>query len=241
MRVTGPLFKWFGSKWNASKKYPAPLQGSEIKEPFAGGAGYSLRHSENRVWIAESNPLVHELWKWIIEEADQAAVLDIPLDIPEKTDVRTLGLSRGQQLLLKHWQRTNNVGNCWTVSPWGNKPGQWTANTRSRVAEEIYAVKHWKLFSDGFALMNQGGHATWFVDPPYQFNYDYKIPILDYEALSNCVRSLEGRVIVCEAICPKTGARPAWLPFVDFARTVTSRRKKEENHHSNELLYTMDT
>ncbi len=143
MRV-GPLFKWFGSKWSAAKRgnYPTP-EHDIIFEPFAGGAGYSLNYCEKQVILDDNNPLLSELWSWLINEATTDAVLAIPLDLPEGTDIRTVGLTRGQQLLLKHWQRTNNVGPCMTISPWGNKPGQWTANTRARVSEEIHAVKHW--------------------------------------------------------------------------------------------------
>ena len=136
MKVTGPLFKWFGSKWLSSRLYPPP-EHDIIFEPFAGSAGYSLRHNEKKVVIWEANPNVNALWDWLIKHATTADVLEIPINLPEGTDISGLGLSLGQALLLKHWQRTNNVGNCWTVSPWGNKPGQWTANTRARVADEL--------------------------------------------------------------------------------------------------------
>jgi hypothetical protein len=156
-----PLFKHFGSKWASSKHYPAPLPGLPLFEPFAGGAGYSLRHHQHDVTIWENNPRLQELWCWIIYSATSQDVLDIPLDVPEGTDIRTLGLSWGQQLLLKHWQRTNNVGECWTISPWGNKPGQFTANTRARVAEEIHGVKHWK-----FAQIEWAQAGTYHCDSP---------------------------------------------------------------------------
>ena len=69
--MPGPLFKWFGSKWSASKHYPRPLYDT-IVEPFAGGAGYAPfvpfrrsvtsrrkshnnHHSNELVWIAEAN------------------------------------------------------------------------------------------------------------------------------------------------------------------------------------------
>lgn len=206
-------------------------------EPFAGSAGYSLRHSDRKVIIAESNARVYDLWRWLIEEATEQEIRDIPVDLPEGTDIRELGLSYGQTLLLKNWQRTNNVSECWTVSVWGNKPGQWTANTRSRVANEFYHIKHWTLASDGMKLMDDVGDAvTWFVDPPYKFNYNYGTRV-DHSKLGEIIRDLNGQIIVCEALCQKTGARPSWLPFVDFRRTVTSRRKANANHHSRELIY----
>ena len=243
MKVTGPLFKWFGSKWLSSKTLPAPKYDTII-EPFAGGAGYSLRHCERVAILAEIDPHISLLWQWLIHEATEQMIREIPLNVSEGIDIRTLGLSDGQALLLKSWQRTNNVGSCWTISPWGNKPGQWTANTRARVSEEIGAVKHWHfLANDGCAIIRSPPiRGTWFIDPPYQFNYQYRSTLpLDYDALASRVRKLEGQVIVCEALSQKTDARPTWLPFVDFGSRITSRRKTENHHHSRELIYVRET
>jgi hypothetical protein len=237
MTITGPLFKWFGSKWLSSKTLPAPIHDTII-EPFAGGAGYSLRYSSHKVLICESDTHISKLWAWLIREATEATIREIPLGVPEGTDIRTLGLNAGQQLLLKTWQRTNNVGDCWTISSWGNKPGQWTANTRARVASEVGAVKHWEVRSDGLATLRECSQAaTWLVDPPYQYNYQYKSKPLDYQELGILIQKQSGQKIVCEAICPRTGAVPDWLPFTFFGERVTSRRKADNNHHSKELIW----
>lgn len=239
-RPTGPLFKWFGSKWNASAYYPKPSL-EFIIEPFAGSASYSLRNSQDhQVILAESNPLVYQLWTWLIGEATSEMILEIPVGIKEFTDIREMGLSYGQSLLLKHWQRTNNVGNCWTISPWGNLPGQWTENTRSRVAHDLQFVKNWEIYPD-YKDAPRHYRATWFIDPPYQYNYKYKSVPLDYSVLGENLRLLKGQVIVCEALDQKTGMRPTWLPFSDFRKTVTSRRRVGNNHHSTELIYVKDS
>lgn len=229
----GPLFKWFGSKWGASRYYPKPMF-SHIDEPFAGGAGYSLRHHTSKVRIYDSNENLGILWPWLISEATEALIREIPIGVAEGTDIRTLGLSRGQAMLLKHWQRTNNVGNCWTISPWGNKPGQWTANTRARVAEEVSAVKHWEFAPCTW----DSGDVTYFVDPPYMFNYRYGRSFFDFDELRKNISEIPHprQIIACEAMCPKTGVCPDWLDFRPFRKTVTSRRKAENHHHSSELL-----
>lgn len=237
MKVTGPLFKWFGSKWLSSRLLPEPAYDT-VAEPFAGGAGYALRYHEKHVLLWDSDPHVASLWRWLIEEAEGSDIRAIPLNVPEGTDIRTMGLSPGQALLLKSWQRTNNVGDCWTVSPWGNKPGQWTANTRARVADQVGAVKHWRFMgNDGLSALRVPAECTWFIDPPYQFNYQYRQAPIDYQELSRLVSEQSGQRIVCEALCPKTGARPDWLPFKDFGERITSRRKVENNHHSKELIW----
>ncbi len=240
-----PLFKWFGSKWQAAPKYPEP-KFDRIVEPYAGGAGYSLRYPEHDVLICENDPHLSKLWPWLIGEATESMIRNIPIGIPEGADIRSLGLSEGQALLLKSWQRTNNVGDCWTISPWGNKPGQWTANTRSRVAEGVNAIKHWQFETDGMRVMRNAielGHvsSTWFIDPMYRYNYQYRqTQGHDYAELGTIAQLLPGRVIVCEAVCPKTEAVPDWLPFVHFGESVTSRRKATQNHHSKELIWTND-
>ncbi len=247
MKATGPLFKWFGAKWQASKYYPRPKYPS-ILEPFAGSACYALRNSSARtdVTLAESNLNVYNLWDWLIHEASEHDIREIPINLKEGTNILDVGLTRGQSLLLKHWQRTNNVGNCWTISPWGNKPGQFTANTRARVANEVYLVKRWKVYRDGFSAMRaslgavENPLSTWFVDPCYQYNYQYGCGETDYGLVAEMVKMHEGQAIVCEAKCPKTGKIPNWLPFRFFRRTVTSRRKSTNNHHSSELIWTND-
>lgn len=234
-RVTGPLFKWFGSKWLASRLYPAPAY-HRVYEPFAGSAGYSLRHHDRQVTLWEANQNVAELWRWLINEAQSSDVLDIPLKLREGQDIRKLGLSRGQALLLKHWQRTNNVGECWTVSPWGTKPGQWTANTRARVAEQLHAVKHWR-----FCLVTYAKPGTYFIDPPYLYNYRYGFAenTFNHGRVVQDVNRIPppSQIIVCEAACQKTGKVPIYLPFVPFGERITSRRKKHNNHHSKEYMF----
>jgi site-specific DNA-adenine methylase len=206
-----------------------------IDEPFAGGAGYSLRHNERKVRIYDTNPNLIMLWRWLIKIADESSIREIPLNVPEGTDIRTIGLTSGQALLLKHWQRTNNYGDCWTVSPWGHLPGQWTANTRARVAEEVQGVKHWEFTPCTY----DSGEVTYFIDPPYQFNYQYGGKGFDYDDLTTKLRNIPHprQIIACEAECPKTGRIPDYLDFKPFRKTVTSRRKTTEHHHSSELMF----
>jgi hypothetical protein len=227
-----PLFKWFGSKWSSGRLYPEP-QLPTIIEPFAGSAGYSLNHADKQVHLWDTHPRIAELWGWLIQEATQALVLDIPLNVPEGTDVRSLGLSAGQALLLRMWQRTNNCSECWTISKWGHLPGQWTANTRARVAEEVTAIKHWR-----FGLP-WGAIATYHVDPPYLFNYRYGAKPFSYDELAQHLLALPAacQIMVCEAAHPKTGEIPGYLPFEHFARRVTSRRAEGNHTHSSELMW----
>lgn len=233
-----PLFKQFGSKWSAARAgiYPAP-EFEVVVEHFAGSAGYALNHCDKSVRLFDVDKNIRELWKWLISaDATSAAIKDIPVGLSAGVDIRTLGLSRGQKLLLKHWQRTNNVGECWTVSPWGNKPGQWTENTRARVADEVHAVKHWALLDEAPEFT---ADATHFVDPPYFDNYAYRQPVIDHAKLGHRCLAGQGQIIVCEGL-GKGGTAPTWLPFRECGQRVTSRRKAAESHHRMEYIWTKD-
>lgn len=233
----GPLFKWFGSKWGSAKHYPKPISDT-ICEPFAGSAGYSLNYCNLKIHIYDDDPRLRKLWLWLINEATSDKIKEIPCNIPIGTDIRKIGMTHGQELLLKHWQRTNNVGGCWTISPWGHMPGFWNNNTRDRIAEDIYKIKHWK-FTKPISLIDNE-MITWFIDPPYQFNYRYncKLPPFNYSNLDSFVQTLHrsSLVIVCEAI-GSMGEMPTYLNFKESHNQITSRRKKGQNTHSKELVY----
>lgn len=227
------MMKWFGAKWNASRHYPEPLH-DVIIEPFAGSACYALRHAHRikRAVLWDTDVELSALWRWLIDDATEGSVLAIPIVHEAGVDILRLGLSRGQALLMKHWQRTNPQTPSWLTSPWGDKPGQWTASTRARVASQLHLIKSWE-----FRVPMWDEAATYFVDPPYAANYAYKGGPVDYIALSvQCRRANGCQVIVCEAV-GKTGERPTWLPFRDFRNTVTSRRKATQSHHSRELIW----
>lgn len=223
----GPMFKHFGSKFMAAKKYPAPIF-NKISEQFAGGAGYSLNHWEKEVFLFEKDSHLVALWSWLINEATEDLIRKIPVGLPEGTDIREVNLPYGAKLLLKHWQRTNNVGNCWTVSSWGSKPGQWT------VAEQLSCIKHWTILDKPMGYVSG---VTHFINPPYIANYKYKQPTLDYNTLGKNILKGKGQIIVCEG-ASKEGDAPMWLPFEKHVSLVTSRRKKTNNHHCQEYIFT---
>ena len=52
-----PFFSYFGGKWRTAKHYPGPSR-DLIIEPFAGSAGYSVRHPHKAV-ILNDLSLIH--------------------------------------------------------------------------------------------------------------------------------------------------------------------------------------
>ena len=86
--ILRPFWRYFGAKWRAAPHYPAPRHATII-EPFAGAAGYSLRHAERAVILVERDPAVAEVWRWLIGSSP-ADLRAIPLvecvdDLPAST------------------------------------------------------------------------------------------------------------------------------------------------------------
>lgn len=242
MKTSGLMFKYFGSKFSKAKLYPTPSY-STIIEPYAGGAGFSLNYSDRNVILAENNKDIFSLWQYLINTCTSSEILEIPLNLPVGTEISSLSLNPGQKLLLKYWQRTNTV-NCSTVSMWGNKNGQWTKGTRSRLAIEISYIKHWIIYPSAeivFDLYSNTTNVSWFVDPPYQFNYRYGCKFFDYDQLAKNVKRVSGEVIVCEGEGIE-GEVPNYLPFVPLYTNkprYTKRRSIELWYNNNSQIKTL--
>jgi hypothetical protein len=210
--LTRPLCKYFGSKWHASKHYPAPRHGM-IVEPFAGSACYAAHYAARHVVLLDKDPDVVDLLDWLIG-ASPADVLALPVDLTPGEDIRTLrGVSRGGQLLIRNWQRVGR-STTWTVSKWNNMPGMWGPDTRAAVAENVQRIRHWHVVCAEYWQLPDF-EATWFCDPPYQnvppaYRRDIDCNTMHYGHLATWAQSRKGQVIVCE----QEGAD--WLPFRPF-------------------------
>ncbi len=77
-----PFFSYYGGKWRDAGNYPSPQTG-RIIEPFAGSAGYSLRHSQKDVVLCELDEKVFGVWNYLINEATPERIRELP-DVPEK-------------------------------------------------------------------------------------------------------------------------------------------------------------
>ncbi len=200
------FLSYFGSKAKIAELYPPPRY-KTLVEPFAGGAGYSLRHHHKNVVLIEKNRDVYEVWKWLIEKATKEEILSLPVVF---TDLRKVDIpSIHKKFIGFHLSVYNSVPR--------NKPTsctQWTVLTRSRIARQLHAIKHWRIVHGNFSQATDivKDKATWFIDPPYQTKrlrhaYPRSAKTIDFSALSDWCQSLPGQVIVCE----QQGAD--WLPF----------------------------
>jgi len=140
----------------------------------------------------------------------------LPLLGPDD-DVRDLALPQEARWLIGWWLNKGMTAPCNRPSRWMREPlpgrleTYWGAGIRERIASQVDAIRHWRIYHTSYANA-PNGEATWFIDPPYAnragARYAYKD--IDYNHLASWCRERLGQVIVCE----NDGAD--WLPFDHF-------------------------
>lgn len=216
-----PFFSFYGAKWRAAKYYPAPKHENLI-EPFAGSAGYATRYPELQVILIERDPVIAELWQYIINTPSKS-ILDLPLDPRERKE-----LENGAQSLIGFWLNKGTTSPSKNPSAWmrtGNFGSQfWGPEIRERVATQAEQIRHWRIINANYEEAPDI-EATWFIDPPYSTpaGQHYKYNELDYIKLGQWCQERKGQTIVCE----QRGAK--WLPFQEF-RTLKANVATGKSH-----------
>lgn len=211
---------YYGSKVRLAKRYPPPRYGL-IVEPFAGGAGYSLRYRNRAVFLSDLDERVVAAWRFLIG-ASPDDVLSLPDLEPDQT-IHDLDVPDGARWVISKSLQLS-VGFSLRMSKWAlsvdlEKNSQfWGPACRRKLADLVLQIKHWHIDQASYAEYPDDFAATWFVDPPY-FNqagraYKHGADGIDYEHLGEWCRSRLGQVIVCE----NEGA--TWLPFEPLGAEV---------------------
>lgn len=220
-----PFFGYYGGKWrDALKHYPEP-QYSTIVEPFAGSAGFSLRHAERKVILCEVDPILAAVWQYLIRVSSKE-ILSIP-DLGANQTVDDLDIPQEARWLVGLWLNRGAASPRKSPSRWmrdGIRPGSfWGDRVRNTIASQVDTIRHWKIHNCDYNHCPKPKKATWFIDPPYEAAgryYRYGSEQIDYSALAKWCRSRHGQVIVCE----NDGA--TWLPFRYLATTKTTRSNR---------------
>lgn len=227
-----PFWRYYGGKWRASPRYPAPKHGT-IVEPFAGCAGYATRHADLDVVLIEKYDRIAEIWDYLIRVPSSEvrripyveAVDDLPSWVP--------GPARD---LVGFWMNSAIASPRKVLSSgrrklaaMGRKFEGWTEATRERIATQVAHIRHWRVIHGDYRSAPSVA-ATWFIDPPYQgrAGRHYVHSDVDYEALAEWCRERSGQVIVCEA----DGA--TWLPFRPFGAVKAGPARRV----SHEVVWT---
>ena len=206
-----PFFSFYGAKWGLAPHYPRPLN-YLIVEPFAGSAGYSVRHFDNAVQLYDIDPVLVGVWKYLIGSTKKD-ILDLPIDFESTAD---LDIPQAAKHFLGFWIARGRSTPAITKSAWMRSglyaTSFWSKEKRDRVANQVQYIKHWRC--DLLSYENiYNFKATWFLDPPYQSKgIHYKMNKIDYSHLGDWAKSLNGQVIVCE----NDGSD--WLNFSPFRK-----------------------
>jgi site-specific DNA-adenine methylase len=221
-----PFFSFYGSKWRSVPKYPAPKY-FRLIEPFAGAASYAVRHHYLDVVLVEKDPIIADLWRFLIRASKQD-ILNIPLLETGQT-VQELDCSSDAKSLVGFWVNKAPASPCNFQSSW-MRSGKfqdcfWGSKIRSRVAEQVQFIKHWTVIEGDYSQSPTNEIATFFVDPPYQkagSHYRVSSKKLDFNILGHWCKKLNGQIIVCE----QQGA--TWLPFEPFLDVKSMSGKSKE-------------
>lgn len=209
------MFSYYGSKSKIVHLYPKPKYG-RIIEPFAGSARYALRYPDNEVTLLEIDPTIAGIWKWLIKDATEGDIRQLP-DLERGDDLRDFKqLSDVERDLLGFCAHS-------AVAVPGNivssRAASRTRNGRIETSEcfrfkkrallNLPRIRHWKIIQCCYTKYKVNREYTWFIDPPYQSvsGSRYRYSAIDYESLGRWCKTRRGQVIVCE------GRRPDWLPF----------------------------
>ena len=231
------MLSYFGSKWRAAPAYPPPAH-KRIVEPFAGGAGYSLRYWDREVVLIEKYEPVAAVWQYL-SKVGPAEIMRLPL-LETGQKIRDVpGLTQEQRWLIGYWCNVGSAAPKQTMLKWAGPSGErpshscWAADIRFRIAKQVSCIRHWRVIHGDF-YDAPDGEATWFVDPPYEDLgkfYPCGSAGIDYAQLAAWCRTRRGQVIACEA----QGAK--WLPFAPLGAFKTNERGERGKRKALESIW----
>lgn len=219
-----PLFPFYGSKWRDAPRYPAPW-GRHVVEPFAGSAGYSLRHEPTEVTLIDVDPVIVGVWEYLIAVPAEE-ILRLP-DLEPGQSVDDLAVGQEARWLIGFWLNRGSAQPKKTQTEYSRRNDRaqlvWSPRARQRIAAHVGAVRHWKVLLGDYRDAPLCDDAVYFVDPPYvEKGRYYRCHDVDHEAIGRWARELPGQVIACE----QDGA--TWLPFSPLASIKSTRGRSAE-------------
>jgi site-specific DNA-adenine methylase len=221
------MWSYYGSKSKIAKLYPLPKY-DLIIEPFAGAAWYSVLHRHKKVLVNEKYQVIHNIWNWLINEANSDLILN-NVDFIKGQDISQITLDKPHKDLIGFCINRGSIAPKNIVQNWScqvaSKP-EWASTTNfqlKRIAKLLPEIKHWETkFGDYKTLPNI--EATWFIDPPYQFGgQHYSENEINYTELAEWCKTRKGQIIVCE------NTKADWLNFKPLIEITGQRAKTVES------------
>lgn len=239
MTTLRPFFSYFGGKWRTAKHYPSPRQ-DLVVEPFAGAAGYSVRHAGKAVIVNDIDPVVFGTWDYLVR-APESEILALPEWDGSWSTTDDLSIPQEARWLIGWWLNKGAARPCKTPSAWmrsADSTGEnfWGPGVKARIARQQAHIRHWIVTNKDYRDLPDVS-ATWLIDPPYQVagkGYKHGASGIDFDALGEWCKARRGQTIVCE----NQGA--GWLPFEDF-RDIKATHGARRSGVSKEVIWTNES
>lgn len=203
-----------------------------VIEPFAGGAGYSLRWQPRKVILVERNPIVASLWRYLIAVRSEE-IQSLPIYFDHIDDLK---ICQEAKYLIGFWISCGGSAPKKRRSKWARDhiqtiPGSvWSERTRDRIALQCNLIRHWQII-EGDYTSAPDVEAHWIIDPPYQVaGVNYPCHEVNYQELAAWSMARTGYVVVHE----NEGA--SWLPFKKFM-DLKSMNGKHRTGISREVIW----
>lgn len=218
----GDLTMWtyYGTKKKIAKFYPAPNH-DKIIEPFAGAAQYSLfgENWKKEVVLYDKYDVVVKIWEYLIG-ASEKDILSLPdMNFGDKIDDHDY-LCDAEKYLIGFCINSGSASPKKTVA----KFNCWNRQ-KLVIANDLYKVKHWKVYQCNSFDEIPNEDATWFIDPPYQFGgqyYRHSNKNIDYKNLADWCLTRIGQIIVCE------NTKAIWMDFIPLVNLNGQLHKTTE-------------
>lgn len=230
------MFSYYGGKSKIINHYPEP-KFNKIIEPFAGSARYALKWGLGReVHLNDKYDVVYKIWNYL-KNVTEDEINSLP-NLKLGDDLRNLGLTEEQYLLMSFCIATGRAQPAFTVTAFGDKTSypkddpRWRPNstwtlTKKRILNNLNLIKDWKITNQNY-LDLENEEAVWYCDPPYKFGGDlYVENQIDYNQLRDWCLSRKGQVIVCE------NSKADWLPFKPLVQLCGQKHKTLEVIYTN--------
>jgi len=227
-----PFFYFYGGKYRIAPRYPAPVHDTII-EPFAGSAGYAVRHHTRKVRLYDLDEIIVGVWDYLIH-APAEEIMALPVDVQ---DTRVLNVPQEARWLIGFWLALATTPR-YAPTSWARSQERpdsfWGPAAQRRIAAQVSHIRHWTVACKSWQDVLDAGPATWFIDPPYHKNgkhYRYN-GVVDDPLFPTWCATRPGQVIVCE----EQGA--TWLPFRPFCRAKAAAGSQKSEHYSDEVIWT---
>lgn len=200
------MFSYYGSKSKIVKYYPRP-QYDTIIEPFAGSAAYSMAYFNRKIILIEKNEILVKLWTWLIHEATEKDILQLP-DLKPNELISDITHLRDEEKYLMGFAM--NRGSACPKNKVALFSDGWK-QTKKRYANSLKKIRHWTIINGDYTDAPDT-KATWFIDPPYQFGGEwYTHHKIDYSEVKKFILTRKGQVIACE------NTKAKWMDFIPLA------------------------